>query len=117
VTCKARVQISIRFKLPSNSKSLSCALLRMIWFLKLPFDQNSIIINYKSNGDLRVTSFLEGHKSDTRGTCSITLKLPNFVTILSSFKVILFLFCFFFFFLRKTFVFLYQIGCFSIFKS
>jgi hypothetical protein len=34
----------------------------------------------------------------TRGTCSITLKLPNFVTILSSFKVILFLFFFFFFF-------------------
>jgi hypothetical protein len=45
-----------------------------MWLLKLLFDQNLIIINYKSNDDLRVTSFLEGHKSDIRGTCSIT---PN----------------------------------------
>jgi hypothetical protein len=32
--------------------------------LKLQFDKNPIIINHKFNGDLRATSFLEGHKRD-----------------------------------------------------
>jgi hypothetical protein len=47
----------------------------MMWLLKLLFDQNLIIINYKPNGDLRITSFLEEYKSDTRETCNITLKI------------------------------------------
>ena len=44
----------------------------MMWLLKLPFDQNSIMINHKFNGDFIATSFLDGLKIDTRGTCSIT---------------------------------------------
>jgi hypothetical protein len=42
----------------------------MMWLLKLPFNQNLIIINHKSNDNLRVTSFLE----DTRETYNIIPK-------------------------------------------
>ena len=44
----------------------------MMWPLKLPFDQNPIMINYKLYGDLITTSFLDGLKIDTRMTCNIT---------------------------------------------
>jgi hypothetical protein len=49
-------------ELQSNSRSPcchSCVLPRMMWLLKLPFDQNPIIINHKSNCDLRAISFME----------------------------------------------------------
>ena len=44
----------------------------MMWLLNLPFDQNPIIINHQSNGDLIATLFLDGFKMNTRRTCSIT---------------------------------------------
>jgi hypothetical protein len=41
----------VRSILPNNSESLSYVNPRMMWLLKLIFDQNSIMISYKSNGD------------------------------------------------------------------
>jgi hypothetical protein len=63
----------------NNSRSPFCVISRMMWLLKLQFDQNPIIINHKLNDDLRATSFLKGHKSDTRDTCSITCFLYSFI--------------------------------------
>jgi len=37
----------------SNSTSLSCVHSKMMWLLKLPFDQNLIMIYQKSNGDFK----------------------------------------------------------------
>jgi hypothetical protein len=31
----------------------SCVPLKITWLLKLPFDQNSILINHKPNGDFK----------------------------------------------------------------
>jgi hypothetical protein len=45
--------------LPNNSESLSYVNLRMMWLLKLIFDQNSIMISYKSNGDFNSHIILE----------------------------------------------------------
>jgi hypothetical protein len=38
----------------------------MMWQLKLPFNQNLIIINHKLNDDFNVTSLLNELKMDTR---------------------------------------------------
>jgi hypothetical protein len=46
-------QITNTCGIKSNSTSLSCITLIMMWFLKLRFDQNSIIINHKLNNDLK----------------------------------------------------------------
>jgi len=54
----------------------SCVPKKMRWFLKLQFDKKKKIINQMTI--LKVTSFLEGHKSDTRKTSSITwLRVRN----------------------------------------
>jgi hypothetical protein len=37
----------------SNSKSLLCVTPKIMWFLKSPFDQNSIVINHKANDDFK----------------------------------------------------------------
>jgi hypothetical protein len=44
----------------SNSKSSSCVPLIMMWLLKLSFDQNSIMINHKSNGNFKSHIILGG---------------------------------------------------------
>jgi hypothetical protein len=53
---------------PSNSKSPYCVPPRIMWLLQLPFDQNSIMINHKPNGDCNSHIILggtqEGHKMD-----------------------------------------------------
>jgi hypothetical protein len=45
-----------------------------MWLLKLPFNQNSIMINHNSSPMviLIATSLLDELKRDMRGTCSIT---------------------------------------------
>jgi hypothetical protein len=47
--------------------------LKLIWLLKLPLDQKSIIIYYKFNGDFKSHNNFGGHKVDMTLTYIITL--------------------------------------------
>jgi hypothetical protein len=57
-----------------------------MWFLKSPFDQNSIMIYHKSHGNFKDISFLEGHKSDIGMTSRITHIKQKRSTILGQYK-------------------------------
>jgi hypothetical protein len=55
----------------------SCVYLKMKWLLKLPFDQNLIVINYKLNGDLKSHLIF---RMDTRVTHNGFLELLHFLS-------------------------------------
>jgi hypothetical protein len=40
----------------------------MVWFLKSPLDQNSIVTNHTLNDDFKITLLLKGYKSNKRVT-------------------------------------------------
>jgi hypothetical protein len=40
----------------------------MVWFLKSPLDQNSIVTNHTLNDDFKTTLLLKGYKSNKRVT-------------------------------------------------
>jgi hypothetical protein len=47
-----------------SSLCSSRLILKILWILKSPLNQNLIMILYKSNNNLKVTLFFEGHKEN-----------------------------------------------------